>query len=242
MDSRSWRAVTWNRAYPNCGAWLARRKDADAEGKMSDADPELDDEDTSADEADLLPKDEIRTEREAPAPRLTAIERARHSKLRSGPSWGAEEAIQPIASAIGAVCGLATGIFSLWCTVIAFKGGTLPLIGVELQGGVAAGAGGRAWPWRGVIAGVPPPSIAEPCPSEEVHPDDADAPRGCPAFLPAVAATWWAGPSFREAPVQRSALVEWRGVLGRSTGLLGETIKRRRARTDGGAHPPRGWR
>ena len=43
------------------------------------------------------------------------------------------------------VCGLATlgglafGAFSLWCTFIAFRGGTLPLFGWRLEGGFLTG-------------------------------------------------------------------------------------------------------
>lgn len=36
------------------------------------------------------------------------------------------------------VC-LCTSAFSLWCTVIAFAGGELPIIGLELKGSVASG-------------------------------------------------------------------------------------------------------
>ena len=47
--------------------------------------------------------------------------------------------IHPIAKALGAVTAIATGIFALWCTVIAFTGGTLPLLGWNIDGGIGTG-------------------------------------------------------------------------------------------------------
>jgi len=38
-----------------------------------------------------------------------------------------------------AVLALAIGIWSTWATVIAFIGGTIPLIGIEMGGGLASG-------------------------------------------------------------------------------------------------------
>jgi hypothetical protein len=37
------------------------------------------------------------------------------------------------------LAGAAIGIFGLWCTVIAFIGGTLPLLDVHLNGGLLPG-------------------------------------------------------------------------------------------------------
>jgi len=42
-------------------------------------------------------------------------------------------------SAIGFVTGAATLVLSLWCTYIAFVGGTMPLIGIETKGSVGFG-------------------------------------------------------------------------------------------------------
>jgi len=40
---------------------------------------------------------------------------------------------------IGGVLGLATAVWMTWCTVIAFIGGTMPIIGWEVEGGFGFG-------------------------------------------------------------------------------------------------------
>jgi len=40
---------------------------------------------------------------------------------------------------IGGVLGLATAVWMTWCTVIAFIGGTMPIIGWEVEGGLGFG-------------------------------------------------------------------------------------------------------
>jgi len=45
----------------------------------------------------------------------------------------------PIVKILVAITAIATGIFSLWCTVIAFTGGRLPLLGWHIDGGVGMG-------------------------------------------------------------------------------------------------------
>lgn len=49
------------------------------------------------------------------------------------------EEMHPIAMAVAVVAGLASAGLSLWMTVIAFVGGTMPVIGLETEGGVAFG-------------------------------------------------------------------------------------------------------
>ena len=45
------------------------------------------------------------------------------------------EDIHPIVSIWVVLFSLASGLFSLYCTYIAFVGGTIPLLGWELDGG-----------------------------------------------------------------------------------------------------------
>lgn len=40
---------------------------------------------------------------------------------------------------VGGALALAAAVWATWCTVIAFAGGTMPLIGVETEGGVGFG-------------------------------------------------------------------------------------------------------
>jgi len=40
---------------------------------------------------------------------------------------------------IGGVLSLATAVWMTWCTVIAFIGGTMPIIGWEVEGGLGFG-------------------------------------------------------------------------------------------------------
>lgn len=47
--------------------------------------------------------------------------------------------LHPIAKAITVLTAIVSIIFSLWCTVIAFVGGRLPIIGWELKGGLIIG-------------------------------------------------------------------------------------------------------
>lgn len=50
-----------------------------------------------------------------------------------------DDDLHPIAKVLVTITAVATGIFALWCTVIAFTGGTLPLLGWNMDGGVGAG-------------------------------------------------------------------------------------------------------
>lgn len=49
------------------------------------------------------------------------------------------EDMHPVAMAVAVVAGLASAGVSLWMTVIAFTGGTMPVIGLETDGGVGFG-------------------------------------------------------------------------------------------------------
>ena len=49
------------------------------------------------------------------------------------------EDIHPIVSIWVVLFSLASGLFSLYCTYIAFVGGTIPLLGWELDGGAVSG-------------------------------------------------------------------------------------------------------
>lgn len=42
-------------------------------------------------------------------------------------------------SLLTTACGTAAAIWGLWCTVIAFIGGTMPLIGLEVEGSFLGG-------------------------------------------------------------------------------------------------------
>jgi hypothetical protein len=44
-----------------------------------------------------------------------------------------------VAQAIAWIFGLAGVVFTTWCTIIAFVGGTLPVLGWELEGGFGTG-------------------------------------------------------------------------------------------------------
>ena len=43
------------------------------------------------------------------------------------------------ARAVAAVAGMATAIWATWCTVIAFIGGTMPVLGWKVSGGLGEG-------------------------------------------------------------------------------------------------------
>lgn len=47
--------------------------------------------------------------------------------------------LHPISNAIVTITALASGALALWMTVIAFTGGTMPIIGLETDGGVGFG-------------------------------------------------------------------------------------------------------
>lgn len=55
------------------------------------------------------------------------------------PTADHEHEIHPVTKALAAIPATATVIFSLWCTIIAFTGGTLPLVGWNIDGGVGTG-------------------------------------------------------------------------------------------------------
>lgn len=42
-------------------------------------------------------------------------------------------------SALTMLLGLTAGVWGLWCVVIGFVGGTMPLIGIEVEGSVILG-------------------------------------------------------------------------------------------------------
>lgn len=42
-------------------------------------------------------------------------------------------------SALVGVVAVVAGLWGLWCTVIAFTGGTMPILGVQTDGGVGTG-------------------------------------------------------------------------------------------------------
>lgn len=48
-------------------------------------------------------------------------------------------ALPPIAKVIVWLTAIATVVFSGWCTVVAFTGGTLPILGWHLDGGIPTG-------------------------------------------------------------------------------------------------------
>lgn len=50
-----------------------------------------------------------------------------------------DDQLHPLAQVVAVLTAVASGAFSLWCTVIAFTGGRLPLVGVYLEGGVVSG-------------------------------------------------------------------------------------------------------
>ena len=49
------------------------------------------------------------------------------------------DGLHPVTRTVVILTAIASVILTTWCTVIAFKGGTLPLIGIELKGGVGNG-------------------------------------------------------------------------------------------------------
>jgi len=50
-----------------------------------------------------------------------------------------DDELHPVVRAFVAIAAVAVGLFSLWCTVIAFVGGTIPLFGWEMDGGIGTG-------------------------------------------------------------------------------------------------------
>ncbi|MFJ2726347.1 hypothetical protein [Streptomyces collinus] len=42
-------------------------------------------------------------------------------------------------SALGILLGLAAGVWGLWCVWIGFVGGTMPLLGIHVEGGLLLG-------------------------------------------------------------------------------------------------------
>jgi hypothetical protein len=46
---------------------------------------------------------------------------------------------QPVVQAVAALTGLASAVYATWCTVIAFVGGRLPIIGIEVDGSLGLG-------------------------------------------------------------------------------------------------------
>lgn len=44
-----------------------------------------------------------------------------------------------VGKGLAALTALAVGAYSLWCTWIAFAGGTMPLLGWEVSGGIGTG-------------------------------------------------------------------------------------------------------
>jgi hypothetical protein len=47
--------------------------------------------------------------------------------------------VSGLASIVGGLLGLATTILLAWWTIIAFAGGTMPIIGYETEGGIGTG-------------------------------------------------------------------------------------------------------
>jgi len=52
---------------------------------------------------------------------------------------GGEDDLSTAARAVGAVAGLAVVVWATWCTVLAFVGGTMPILGWQTEGGVGEG-------------------------------------------------------------------------------------------------------
>jgi len=50
-----------------------------------------------------------------------------------------EGELHPVVHVLAILLAVAAGIWATWCTVIAFIGGTMPLIGVETEGGLGFG-------------------------------------------------------------------------------------------------------
>lgn len=55
----------------------------------------------------------------------------------------------PVTETIAVLFGLAVGVWALWCVVVAFTGGTLPLLGIETDGGLVTGV-------LCIVLGTPP--------------------------------------------------------------------------------------
>ena len=47
--------------------------------------------------------------------------------------------LQPAVKLFVAACAVASSLFGLWCVGVAFIGGTIPIAGWELEGGIASG-------------------------------------------------------------------------------------------------------
>lgn len=50
-----------------------------------------------------------------------------------------DDDLHPVVGGFVAMIAMAGGAFSLWCTYIAFAGGTLPLLGWKMEGSVGEG-------------------------------------------------------------------------------------------------------
>ena len=50
-----------------------------------------------------------------------------------------DDELHPLVGAVVGLIAFTCGAFSLWCTVVAFAGGTLPLLGWNMKGSVADG-------------------------------------------------------------------------------------------------------
>ena len=50
-----------------------------------------------------------------------------------------KDEVHPVQNLVLVLASIASVIFSGWCTIIAFIGGTLPIIGIHLQGGILTG-------------------------------------------------------------------------------------------------------
>jgi hypothetical protein len=50
-----------------------------------------------------------------------------------------DEERHPLIAGAGRVTGLVLGVYQIWCTVIAFVGGNLPLLGWHLKGSIGLG-------------------------------------------------------------------------------------------------------
>ncbi len=50
-----------------------------------------------------------------------------------------EKGLHPVVQVLTVLLAVAAGVWATWCTIIAFIGGTMPLIGVETDGGLGTG-------------------------------------------------------------------------------------------------------
>jgi hypothetical protein len=47
--------------------------------------------------------------------------------------------LHPVVMGFVIAVSVATGVYGLWCTVVAFVGGTIPILGWEVDGGLVPG-------------------------------------------------------------------------------------------------------